>query len=171
MDTMQKNGQGRQQKLMLSLYVTLHLLQTVVTKRESLWVAPRLSKVVFTAQPGTSRCLFRTRFPLHCIAELLVIGPSPVDSSSSRSDFYPDLHCFIALLDTVVDRKMDLEVREPKLWAEVSLFQDWVGCNTAERFCCFYCSFMTLVHGFRNNLHRLISASAVVMGLPNSLVL
>jgi len=95
-------------------YVTLHRLQTVVTKRESLWV-PLDSKVAFTAQQGTSRCLFRTRFPLHCIAALLVIGPSPVDSSSSRSDVYPDLHCFIALLATVVDRKMDLELRVPKV--------------------------------------------------------
>ena len=77
--------------------------------------ASRLADVVSTARPGTARCLFRTRFPLHCIAALLVTGPSPVDSSSSRSDFYPDLHCFIALLATVVDRKMDLEVRVPKL--------------------------------------------------------
>jgi len=81
--------------------------------------ASRLADVVSTARPGTARCLFRTRFPLHCIAALLVTGPSPVDSSSSRSDFYPDLHCFIALLATVVDRKMDLEVRVPKLWAQV----------------------------------------------------
>jgi hypothetical protein len=82
--------------------------------------ASRLSKVVFTAQPGTPRCLFRTRFPLHCIAALLVIGPSPEDSSSSRSDFYPDLHCFIALVATVIDRTMDLELRVPKLWPQAS---------------------------------------------------
>jgi len=36
MDTIQKNGHWRQQKLMLGLYVTLNRLQTVVTKRESL---------------------------------------------------------------------------------------------------------------------------------------
>jgi len=83
-------------------------------------VPPRLPKVVFTAQPGTPRCLFRTGFPLHSIAALLVIGPSPIDSSSSsRSDFYPDLHCSITLLATVVDRKIALEVRVPKLRAQV----------------------------------------------------
>jgi len=172
MDAIQKNCHWRQQKLMLGFYVTLHRLQTVVTKRESLWV-PLVSKVAFTAQPGTPRWLFRTRFPLHCIAALLVIGPSPVDSSSSRSNFYPDLHCFIDLLSTVVDRKMDLELRVPKPWAQVlqkfHCFQDWVGCNTAERFCGFYCNSMTLVHGFRNNLYQLISTSAVFMGIPNSM--